>query len=97
MPFLNYFDMIYPQSVVTLSQFGGLHALQIPEAMPAVDLTPGRFTHTDHGGQVILNLYALDFKYQPLTFTLSKEDQPWASCQICKNCGLRYWYFQAKL
>ena len=57
---------ISPQSVIaTLSQFGGLNALQIPEAMPAGDLTPGRFTRADHGGQVILNLYASDFKYQP--------------------------------
>ena len=35
-----------PQSLITLSQLGGLRALQIPEAMPAGALTPGRFNHT---------------------------------------------------
>ena len=34
-----------PESVVTLSQLGGLCASKIPEAMPAGVLTPGRFNH----------------------------------------------------
>ena len=38
-------NIITPQSVVTLSQLGGLHASQIPEAMPAGVLTPGRYNH----------------------------------------------------
>ena len=34
-----------PQSVVTLSLLGGLRVSEIPEAMPAGVLTPGRYNH----------------------------------------------------
>ena len=37
--------LLPPQRVVTLSQWGGLRASAIPDAMPAGVSTPGRFNH----------------------------------------------------